>query len=303
MTDIYVRSHSGRQRWIWMGLAVVAAIGMGWAWRSLGTEADEPEPLPDTRPPGPVATPTPTDSSSTAGARENPVDLSELKALIEAGNFSRARQEAFTLLDQTQSALGRREIERLLGDLHIRMVFSRSPMEEKIDHIIRQGDTLGKLANRYGTTADSIKAVNGLDSNVIRIGDRLQILTGDFLCRVNKTTNEMEVLLNDRFFKRYLVGTGTDNSTPEGEYVITLRIRHPVWYRPDGQTIPYGDPENLLGTHYLKLNAPGIGLHGTWEPDSVGSQSSAGCVRLINDEIKELYHLLPEGTTVVITDG
>ncbi|MGA0369267.1 MAG: L,D-transpeptidase, partial [Kiritimatiellia bacterium] len=115
-------------------------------------------------------------------------------------------------------------------------------------------------------------------------------------------TNEMELRLNNRFFKRYRVGTGTDSSTPVGDYVITLRLRHPVWYRPDGQSFAYGHPENLLGTHYLKLNTPGIGLHGTWEPESVGSQSSAGCVRFQNEMIEELYKILPEGTSIRIVD-
>lgn len=292
MTDIYLRSSGGRKKGLWIALAVLAALGVGLAWRSCGSK--------EAPPPEGVATPTP--APREAGASPS-LSMESLREKIAAGRLADAREAAFARLARTDDALTRREIERLLGELHTRMVFSAYPMAEKTVHEVKAGDTLGKLAQRYGTTVDSITAINDMDSNLIRVGDRLRILTGDFRCEVDKTRNEMEVYLNDRFFKRYLVGTGTDSSTPTGEYVITLRIRHPIWYRPDGQTIPFGDPENLLGTHYLKLDVPGIGLHGTWEPASVGSQSSAGCVRLVNDDIQELYHLLPEGTNVVITDG
>ena len=59
---------------------------------------------------------------------------------------------------------------------------------------------------------------------------------------------------------------------------------------------PYGDPENILGTHWLGLNVPGYGIHGTWDTNSIGKQATAGCIRLLNDDIAELYTILPVGT-------
>lgn len=296
MTDIYLRS-SGRHRrrlLVVLGIALAVGIALLWRFRAHDTPADAAD-TPASNPAAPADVTAPPSNEASRS-------LQALRALVDDGKLGQARQAAFRRLETLEAPLARRRLERLLGDLHTRMVFSRFPMEEKVVHRVRAGDTLGKLAQQHGTSVDSIAAINGLEGNLIRVGDRLHILTGAFACEVDKTANEMVVTLNDRFFKRYLVGTGADSSTPEGDYVITLRIRHPVWYRPDGQTIPFGDPENLLGTHYLKLDVPGIGLHGTWEPESVGSQSSAGCVRLVNDDIEELFHLLPEGTPVRITD-
>jgi LysM repeat protein len=294
MTDIYVRSSGGPRRGLWILLIVAAAVSVGLFWR---TCVPPPQATNDPQPPVSAVEQTASVDAPTT------VDLQAIEDLIATGALREARDQAFLLREQTPDPVARREVDRLLGDLHTRMVFSKAPLQEKVWHTVRAGDTLGKLANQYDSTVDSISAINQLQNNLIRVGDRLQILTGTFRCVVHKTRNEMEVTLNHRFFKRYLVGTGTDSSTPEGEYLITLRLRNPIWYRPDGATIPYGDPENLLGTHYLKLNVSGIGLHGTWEPESVGSQSSAGCVRLVNQDIEELYHLLPEGTVVIITDG
>jgi len=46
----------------------------------------------------------------------------------------------------------------------------------------------------------------------------------------------------------------------------------------------------------------GYGLHGTWKPETIGVQASAGCVRLLNNEVEELFLLTPIGTSVVITE-
>jgi lipoprotein-anchoring transpeptidase ErfK/SrfK len=119
---------------------------------------------------------------------------------------------------------------------------------------------------------------------------------------VSKTANLLTVTDNGKFFKRYRVGTGQFSKTPVGEFKITSRIKNPPWYRADGKTIPYGDPENILGTHWLGLNVPGYGIHGTWETNSIGRQSSAGCIRLLNDDIAELYVMLPVDTPVTIHD-
>jgi len=50
------------------------------------------------------------------------------------------------------------------------------------------------------------------------------------------------------------------------------------------------------------LNVPGYGIHGTWEPDTIGRQSSAGCIRLLNDDVAELFVMLPVDTPVIIHD-
>jgi lipoprotein-anchoring transpeptidase ErfK/SrfK len=81
-----------------------------------------------------------------------------------------------------------------------------------------------------------------------------------------------------------------------------MRIAQPPWYRADGSTVPFGHPDNILGTHWLGLDVRSYGIHGTWETNSIGKQSSAGCIRLLNDDVGELYTLLPEGTPITIHD-
>ena len=99
-----------------------------------------------------------------------------------------------------------------------------------------------------------------------------------------------------------IVATGEGGNTPVGEFRLVERIEHPVW-ETGGRKIPYdgtGENGNILGTHYLKLDVPGYGIHGTWDESTLGRQSSAGCIRMRNADVADLYVLLPRQTPVVI---
>jgi lipoprotein-anchoring transpeptidase ErfK/SrfK len=188
----------------------------------------------------------------------------------------------------------------LLGQIDTKILFTAAAAPEKADYTVAPGDSLSKLAQKFGTTIDLIKKSNNLTRDMIRVGDRLRIYQGHFAVTVSKTANELRLTDNGKFFKRYRVGTGQYSKTPMGEFKITTRIPNPPWWRTDGKTIPYGDPENILGTHWLGLNVAGYGIHGTWDTNSIGRQATAGCIRLLNDDIAELYTILPVGSTVVI---
>ena len=150
-----------------------------------------------------------------------------------------------------------------------------------------------------------IAKANNVQGANIRVGETLRLIDGNahvFALAVSKSRNDLVVTLDGQFFKRYRVSTGENAKTPVGTFKIVDKIAQPAWHKPGGKAIPYGDPENLLGTHWLALDLPGYGLHGTWEPDSIGKQTSAGCVRLLNGDIEELYTILPKGTLVTITE-
>jgi lipoprotein-anchoring transpeptidase ErfK/SrfK len=211
--------------------------------------------------------------------------------------------EARALLQPVADGDGAAEnVLNLLGEIDAKILFTASPAPEKVDYTIVAGDSLGKLAQKFGTTMELIKKSNNLTRDLIRVGDRLRIYQGHFAVNVNKATNELRLTDNGRFFKRYRVGTGEYSKTPVGEFKVTTRIANPPWWRADGQTIPYGDPANILGTHWVGINVSGYGIHGTWDTNSIGKQATAGCIRLLNDDVAELYTILPVGTAVVIHD-
>lgn len=247
---------------------------------------------PTTPPPLPPAPP----STNVTPVAAPPVDdrLPQALALKRDGKLADARA---ILQDLTTD-----DARQALNDINTALAFTGSPAPQKTNHTIVAGDTLGKLAAKYGTTIEHIQKANNLTGDKIRLGDRLRIYQGKFAVEVSKTANTLTVTDAGKFFKRYRVGTGQHSKTPTGEFKITTRVANPPWYRPDGPPVPYGDPANILGTHWLGLDIRGYGLHGTWETNSIGHQASAGCVRLLNNDIAELYTLLPVGTPVTIHD-
>jgi lipoprotein-anchoring transpeptidase ErfK/SrfK len=300
-------------------LLALLAIGLataGWFWVRALPQDEIDDPLASlmeaTSPPAEEtsATETVTPQPASQAAPTAPVPasdrgrslLAQARQAQQENRLSEARELGLQILDQSRDPAARESAETLLGEVNIRLVTEPWPMPEKIDYTIQRGDSLAVLARTYGTTIELIQKSNRLPGSMIRIGDRLRILQAQFSLVVSKSRNDLVLKMNDRFFKRYRVGTGQYERTPVGSFEITDRIAQPTWWRQDGKAIPYGTTNNVLGTHWLSINVQGYGLHGTWEPESIGYQSSAGCVRLLNDDIEELYTLLPVGVPVVIEE-
>lgn len=211
------------------------------------------------------------------------------------------RDRAYEVLAQSSNKAARAGAEALLGEVNVQLILSPRPIPEKVEYTIQPGDSINALSKKFGATVDVIQQGNRITGSVIRPGDRLRIFTGKFSIQVSKKDNTLVLMMNDKFFKRYAVGTGEYGKTPVGRFTIRDRVPQPTWWK-DGKAIPYGDTNNVLGTHWLALDIPGYGIHGTWQPDTIGKQASAGCIRLVNAEIEELFTLVPVGTPVTITE-
>jgi lipoprotein-anchoring transpeptidase ErfK/SrfK len=129
-------------------------------------------------------------------------------------------------------------------------------------------------------------------------------LPGDPFVIVNKTTNEMALIDENKVQTVVSVGTGkTKELTPEGLFTITIKAQDPYYRRKD---IPGGDPNNPLGSRWIGFDAQGTdgriyGIHGTNQPASIGKYVSQGCIRTQNEVISSLYPLIPLGTKILVT--
>jgi lipoprotein-anchoring transpeptidase ErfK/SrfK len=285
---------------VWISLLVLAVCGAG-CDRSPAPPSTPPSSIAPAPPVAPPAKPAELQAKPPAPALPAGIEeqLQQAQALKAAGKLADARALLQPLAEGPDAA---DKTLDLLGEIDTQILLTPVPAPEKIDYTVVSGDSLAKLAKQFGTTIELIKKSNGLTRDMIRIGDRLRIYQGKFAVSVSKTANTLTLTDNGKFFKRYRVGTGEHSKTPVGEFKVTSRIEHPPWWRPDGKTVPFGDPENILGTHWLGLDVAGYGLHGTWDTNSIGKAASAGCVRLLNDHVAELYTILPVGTPVTIRD-
>lgn len=193
------------------------------------------------------------------------------------------------------------EVQKRLESVNMRIIFSNTPTKQSVIHEVVKGDTLGALAKKYDTTVDLIKINNHLKNDVIRIGQRLRIWNQPFKIYVDKSQNKLTLESGGEVVKVYDVSTGENGSTPVGDFKITSKLRNPVWFNK-GIVVPPESPANVLGSRWLGFDIPGYGIHGTVEPQNIGKAVTAGCVRMRNADVEELYSLIPMGTKVTITN-
>jgi L,D-transpeptidase ErfK/SrfK len=104
----------------------------------------------------------------------------------------------------------------------------------------------------------------------------------------------------------------SDWQTPLGSSAIASKETDPVWdvpvsiqqemarqHKPVLTKVEPG-PENPLGTHYMGLTVPAVGIHGTNQPRSIFRFTTHGCVRVHPDDMRELFEMVGVGTPVEI---
>jgi len=304
----YSNRGSNRGKIIFIIIVLAHLIGIG---AYLYFKSDKTKPLEEARLPTPE-TLAPATTTPSIAHPVRPSSLPEVRlivgdarAAIDAGQLT----DAQATLNQLVARYPDPEAIKLLGSTNMQLLKSPLMMPGKEYYVIQSGDYLQKIAKKHTTTVALLKTMNGLKSDTIRLGDRLLVFNGDFSIRVSKSRNELDLLSGGKVFKRYSVGTGKFGKTPAVEFSIVDKIIEPPWTRPsDNRQIEYGDPENVLGSRWMAIKSSdhpeltGFGIHGTWERDSIGQQSSAGCIRMLNEDVEELFDLVPRKTPVIISE-
>jgi len=225
-----------------------------------------------------------------------------VNGFMEEGKYLEAEgilEEA--LKETTATEEEKEEILRAYEEVRLKILYSRISTPSSIIHTVERGDSLYKIAKKYKTTIGLIKKSNGLSRDIIHPGAKLKVETGTWTIRVDKSDNLLTLYLDKKPIKTFSIATGAKTSeTPIGEFKIINKLEDPTWYHA-GAVVPADSPENILGTRWLGFDFPGYGIHGTTLPDSIGTHSTAGCVRMFNADVEELYALIPVGSTITIT--
>jgi lipoprotein-anchoring transpeptidase ErfK/SrfK len=320
MYDLDKFKHPNRKPWLLLIMLVVTGLIFWDRYR------DKNQPEEDFSPPEDVSEETvfaddiPPENKGSEEKPEKPLNKADLKKILsqarqlDARNLIvKARRKYLDVLRLPCDSKTRTEIEKRLGAINIQLAMSPMNMAEKTEYVVKSGDNLQKIARQYGTTVELLQKSNNIKNpRLIKIGDRYRILNGTFTIVVSKTRNDLILYFNGEFFKRYPAGTGKYGKTPVGRFVIKDKIKDPPWWRPDGTVVDFsGDPEgeNILGTRWMSIeavgdtpDAKGFGIHGTWDEPSVGKAESAGCIRLKNRDVEEIYALVPLGISVSILE-
>lgn len=226
---------------------------------------------------------------------------SQARELEASGDLLGARNIYLKLADQSTNSNEINKLAKKSEDLNIKLLFSPTITPGSIAYEIKPGDTLTKIAKLNKTTVDLIMKSNNLTSANISPGRKIKVWNTPFTIFVDKSQNRLILKSNEEVFKTYIVSTGLNNSTPVGNFKIINKLVNPTWFKA-GAVVPAGSPENILGTRWLGIDVPSYGIHGTTMPQDLGKQVTAGCVRMANAEVEELYTIVPVGTEVTIVD-
>jgi lipoprotein-anchoring transpeptidase ErfK/SrfK len=108
---------------------------------------------------------------------------------------------------------------------------------------------------------------------------------------------------------RFPVGVGKAGMTWTGVARVEGKYVRPAWEAPDSirrenprlpKVIPGGAPNNPMGAAALTLRGGEYAIHGTNRPQTIGGFVSHGCIRMYNNDIRELYSMVAVGTPVIV---
>jgi lipoprotein-anchoring transpeptidase ErfK/SrfK len=123
---------------------------------------------------------------------------------------------------------------------------------------------------------------------------------------IRRGSNRLYLYNGMRPWRVFQVATGQASyPTPLGRFEIVVKWKNPWWYPPSSpwaqglKPIPPG-PGNPLGTRWMGLSAPGVGIHGTPDAASIGYSASHGCIRMRIPQAEWLFNRVRIGTTVFI---
>ena len=183
---------------------------------------------------------------------------------------------------------------------------------------------LGNLdsTNRYGDNSNPdepypVRAVNTEKIDERFLKQTVPNTTGEAAGTIVIDPHERHLYLvqDDGTAIRYGVGVGREGFAWSGEAYVRRKLEWPDWHPPaemverDPKARPYkdgqpGGPGNPLGARSMALwqgdKDTLFRIHGTIEPYSIGKAVSSGCIRMLNQDVIDLYERTPLGTKVVV---
>ncbi len=219
-------------------------------------------------------------------------------------------------LDEFESDRTREQLRAL----NERLVFSPEIVENDPytqAYVVQPNEFLSTIVKDQGLAVDwrFILRINGIrEARNVRAGQRLKLISGPFHAVIDKSTYRLDLYLgrapNLVYVASYPVGLGEFNSTPTGLFQVRVnsKLIDPGWTNARTRRhYASDDPENPIGERWIGLQGlqehnrdlSGYGIHGTIEPESIGRQSSMGCIRMLPADVETVYAVLVEGVSTI----
>lgn len=179
--------------------------------------------------------------------------------------------------------------------------------------VVKPGQRLAEIAKEYKVPFELIQKINGISRpELLQAGKTLKVVNGPLHVVVFKSQFTLNIMLQGVFVKSYKIGLGKEKyETPTGQWLVQRggKMIKPTWTDPDtGRFYNGDDPDYPLGSRWIALDGiegaakgrTGFAIHGTKDPESIGTRASRGCIRLFNGDVIEVYDLLEGGFSEVV---
>jgi len=130
----------------------------------------------------------------------------------------------------------------------------------------------------------------------------------DTVIIVNRSQFRLKLFKGLKLHETYPIAVGQVGlETPAGQYTIANKAVNPAWHVPNsswagslaGKVIAGDDPSNPIKARWLGVY-DGVGIHGTSDDASIGSNASHGCIRMHIPDVEKLYDEVPVGSAIYI---
>lgn len=166
------------------------------------------------------------------------------------------------------------------------------------------GKATGVFDEATADVVEKFRASRKLDAIPLVDRDVLSRLLGAL--KIDISERKIYLYSEGKVVKTYGVAIGMPQyPTPTGDFSIISKVYHPTWTPPPSpwaagaEPIPPG-PDNPLGTRWIGLSTPSVGIHGTPQDWSIGTAASHGCIRMHIPEVEQLFEMVYVGTPVSI---
>jgi L,D-transpeptidase ErfK/SrfK len=192
-----------------------------------------------------------------------------------------------------------------------------APLGEHMYYRVVRGDDFYSVAQKFDIGIGELRSANPhVNEAKLKAGTMLVLPTAHLMpdiphqgIVINLPERRLYYFDSPQGALSFPVTVGKEGwETPEGVTYIANKRVDPTWTVPDKireedptlpAVVPPG-PDNPLGKYAMDLGFPGIRIHGTNNPKSIGRQSSHGCIRMYPADIEKLFNLVPLKTKVTI---
>lgn len=207
-----------------------------------------------------------------------------------------------TLLENPLPLEERSRAIELFHSITTELFLSSVHNEFSDNYVVQPNDSFDRIARKYKISNNLLYDLNNRPRGkaMLHPNDNLKVPKGEPRLVVQKRDFTASLYFGNYLVRQYIIAHGRNNNTPVGSTsIISMTID------PEKSAQGPNDPRGEMKLRWIGLDKyagdrTGFGFHGTQYPDSIPGMSSAGCIRMKDDDVVELYDIVRIGNKVEI---